>query len=361
MKKQINGKLANIDVDFFSDYLYGIALQKVTLSSVQNNYKELSSKFITVIKKYQDIYNKLDDIMKYVENVPKYCIIGELLKIPYVVSRTEKCLIINLGKFSIKFKGDNWSVNNYKELLNVITWDDLYKSNKKKYQIYALYLKEFPDTEKWFSQCFPTLWTAIDNDLNKLKAELPTICSFINVNKLDLKDNIFIDPILKIKYNLILSVSSKQNEPKTPVMVLDLSSPNTIVQQKTVNKSNNFSVYKQYYIENQNSEGYGKEQLENTSEYIDIFNTLNKNNCNVTKGIILDDTTYYECNNDIFKSKNGISEKLIQNGKLFGLYDNKYILISYKENKGNNIYKNTIYMLKDNFLDIVDIKMEIVK
>ena len=350
MKKVINGNLVNVDINFFSEYLYGKELNKITLSDIKNDVK-LDKKINSYIDLYRDVYNSLDDMFKVIETNEKYCILGELTKKDYFVCN--KAILFKLNTESvIEFKGTHWAIKLLSDINGKkITWEDI--KNEKSSLIYAVYLKF--GKKEWLGKCFPSIFEAVDKDVKKFNIELPNILSFINVKPLDIGYNEIFDTTKQCKYTIFKNYKgSKENSAKKQIYIdLDNISQD-IKETNALNEVYTYSIYKQNLIEGKSGKiDYG-EEIKKDNLFSDIFINLTRLNVNNIKGLIIDNKIYYECNNDIWISYNDRSEKLIQNGHIYGVYDNK-LLIKYTKNMEQGIVKNIIYVLDNNYLDIVNI------
>ena len=342
MKKLVNGKQINIPIEFFSDFLLGQNLRKITLSNIFETNKTVDSKIDSCIETYKSIYNSLHPIMRIAESNLKYCIIGELIKKPYSVKNLTLEIFINKDH-SCFFKGENWSYGTSKK--DGKTLRDFEDNNT--YSIYKNYL-DF-GKEKWFKNSFPELWDALDENEDKLENILPEICDFISVSKLNLDKNEIYDLDLKTKYTVIPEFTINSLNSKT-ILVLE----DTIKKVKD-NSSYNFKVLKQSIIESSTGKkDYGNCSIINDF-YPEVWEKLNKINNNTLKGIILNKVLYFEIDKDIYRDLNGKVEKLIQHGKLYG-NKLKNLLFYHDTRYSETITKRVIYILKDNSYDIAKVE-----
>jgi len=346
MKKLINGSQISINIDFFSDYLYGKELKKITLSNIHDNL-DFTKSISKTIEAYRNIYDNLHPIMQTIENVQKYCIIGEMLGIPYKVQ--DGLYVESKDNNILCFRGENWSLTE-KKPKGGITWKDC--KTLPNYQIYSQYLKT--QGKNFIKNCFPELWEAIDENENKLYKELDDILHFQDIKPTEIENNTILDLDLNVQYKIIPSYSGGSRTNKSNGLIIDLDSSDVKINENKTIDTYNFSVYKQELIEGvSGKKDFGKEVKE-SSLFQDIFFTLNNNKCNEVKGIKLNNVVYYQCGKDVYSSNNGTSTRIIKSGEIYGSKMKK-LLVSHIKTLEQGIKKQTIYLLKDNLLDIVSI------
>lgn len=347
MKKLINGTQVKINTDFFSDYIYGRMLNKITLSNIYEDPK-FDKDISSTINKYREVYDDLHPVMQTVESNPKYCLMGELMGLPYKVA--ERTLFVKTKGAYLCFKGENWSIQTNIPSKTIV-WKDCNIASARSYRIYKDYLTF--GKEEFMRNAFTDLWSACDESEAKFEKELDTLLLFMETSPTSLNDNEIIDPILGIKYKIISSYSGSSANSKKKQMTINVSkgSANTEDELKDNYK---FTVYKQEMVEGKSGKrDYGKEEKQD-GIFQDIFFILNQNNENHTKGLKLGDTIYYEVGEDIWKSTNGASELVVQKGQIYGNKMNNLLLVhDVKLDQG--IRKRMIYIMKDNSLDIASI------
>lgn len=349
MKKLINGCHIDIQpyIHFITEYLYGKELNKITLSNI-NNKIDLNPKITKIIDKYKQIYDNMHPIMQVMETDSKYCLMGEELGINYFVKN--RALHIPLGSILLTFKSNVWSVNSYNENSGIV-WKDC--SKLLDYNIYKVY-KQNP--KNFIKNFIPELYEICDNNEMKVMSELNTILNFMTCDKVNLQKNTIIDLDLNIKYNIITSIkNSNNNLNKRTKVIIDLNE-NTEKTEQCSNKQYTYSIYKQKAVDlAKNEKNYGKEEKEENI-FNDLLFVLNKNNVESTRGIKINNCVFFEVNNDIYISRNGESIKIIKGGKLYG-YAFKNILISHIKELDFNLKKETIYLYKNDALDIAQVNI----
>lgn len=338
MKKQINGNIVSIDTDFFSDYLYGCQLNNITLSNIKST-GVLDKSINSVIEKYEKIYDSLHPIIQKIENIQKYCIIGELMKIPYLVKNNK--LYVNLGKSCVCFSGQVWSISKVIPTQGY-TFKDM--SRYYNYDIYRTYLES--GAKSFIKNAFPSFWNACNGSPEKVNLELQNILTFIPIEKMALKPNTFIDVNLKLLYSFQNFMSVRADDKD---LVIDLKTN----QVSKAAITSNFVIYKQEQIK---GGLLGKEVKVDPTKFADVINVLKINAIESTTGIIINNVLYYEVNDSIYQSKNGNSTKLVNGGKIYGHYKENYLLVYTDELKEQNIVKRKIYIIKDNVPDLASLE-----
>lgn len=332
MKKYINGHLIPINLDFWTNYVYGKESQKYIVSNMYvDNLDQESKQIQKLILNYKKVYNSLNFIIQTVETDEKYYTIAKLLKLKdYYIN---KKLYVPINKCILCFQGQNWAIikkvpNNIKEEKDIISDTNYY-----------IYYNYMTSPKNFLKNSFKDLYEACDEDEDKLQIELEDILNFLDVEQYQFTEPCIVDLEKGIKYQITIYSENSLNSNN---LIVDIEN----------NKIDNVKCSKKCLIEKQlllEDGTYTKPVIVENSILNNISHLFN----DTIKGFIINSNIFYQIDSYIYLYDGQTNKKLIQNGNLYGVYKG-YPLISYQKDVGD-LKKHIIYLYKNNQLDICKI------
>lgn len=350
MKKLINGKEVKLDSGFLSECIKGKLTNQVLPNNINDISENIPKQIITIINKYKKIYDNLNFLIKYNQSELKYCLLGELLNVDYLVKDAILKIKID-NKQMLAFKEEYWGIEKLDK--SGKTWKDF--TDEGYYKYFNSYLS---DPNNFIKNNFNELYEAYNKRENLIERDLESLLHFIDVKSIKLKENEFLDTATFTKFKLIpYYVGDNETNGKESIYI-DLDSKET-KKSKTYKDVYDFKLYKQNLIEGRTGTKDFTELKDISDKRFDkIIETLLKLNIRETKGFIIGDEIYFQIGKDIYRYTSKSVEKIIQNGEIYGIYNNKLLIKNSKKDK--NIEHNLIYILNDDYLDLASVNFNII-
>jgi hypothetical protein len=251
----------------------------------------------------------------------------------------------------LAFKEEYWGIEKLDK--SGKTWKDF--TDEGYYKYFNSYLS---DPNNFIKNNFNELYEAYNKRENLIERDLESLLHFIDVKNIKLKENEFLDTATFTKFKLMpYYVGDNETNGKESIYI-DLDSKET-KKSKTYTDVYDFKLYKQNLIEGRTGTKDFTELKDISDKRFDkIIETLLKLNIRETKGFIIGDEIYFQIGKDIYRYTSKSTEKIIQNGEIYGIYNNKLLIKNSKKDK--NIEHNLIYILNDDYLDLASVNFNII-
>ena len=203
MKKKVNGKVIDINIDIFELAFEGLAMNKPNACSISDKTSENSNEANKIIEEYENVYKCIPFPLYAIENEIKYVVIANILIKKNKVSSNniwvDKALNVKLEDNTvIRFVGTTWSmissdkVDGVRHSLKMKDYADSVGYPEFKWILQRL--SSDKDLKDYYNKFMKEFVEACRNEPMILKWELSKMLNFGYVpDKVDMKSNRIID------------------------------------------------------------------------------------------------------------------------------------------------------------------------
>jgi len=251
MKKKVNGKVVDINLEIFEAGFEGLVLQKSAVSNISDTIEDESNLVKISVESYHKFYKSLPFPLYCIENNIKYATAATFIRDDLRIAApmwVDKALYIKVeSNKALKIVGSTWAIVRIEKEQEDNTNIEYHK-DEIGYNEFKWVLSKLMDNESlanFYSVFMPKFVEACNKEPMILKWELGRILDFGYVpNKIELKENRIIDVENDCEYQVDVYCSGKR---KTTENYLEItiggSNPGITTKSKYV-KIYDFDVYR---------------------------------------------------------------------------------------------------------------------
>lgn len=251
MKKKVNGKVVDINIDIFEAGFEGLALHKSAASNISDTIESESKIVKTCVESYHKIYRSLPFPLYCIENNIKYATAAMFIQDDIRIATpmwVDKALYIKIeDNKALKIVGSTWAIVSVDKIPEDNTNIEYHKEEVG-YREFKWVLSRLMNEESlasFYSTFMGKFVEACNNEPMILKWELGRILDFGYVpNKLELKENKIIDIENECEYNIDVYCNGKRKSTEN-ILEITIGGSNVGINKKSKYiKLYDFDVYK---------------------------------------------------------------------------------------------------------------------
>lgn len=288
MKKKVNGKVVDIDIELFEKAFEGLALGNSSASSITDKASRNSDTVNRYIEEYENIYKCLPFPLYGIESDLKYAVIGNVMKNRQSIKESsiwvDNSLNIRVDEKNVlKFVGTTWSMTsvdggNHRGL-SIEEYEN--EVGYKEYKWVMENLINNKGLSEYYKKFMSKFIEACNNEPIVLKWELSKILSFGYVpSKMDMKSNRILDISNDSEYMIDIFSTGKKKTGESDY-VINLYGDVSFTQKPKYRKTYNYEVFEKTL--DADTETMGKFKKSDKEGFAGLFETL------VGKGIVKED------------------------------------------------------------------------